>query len=260
MPTRLHNCGTRTQIPLDLLFLDDRQAAVVHQRAGPSGEREDPIIQLAPLLHEEGQGDRQIAALLPHEETLVLVTLDRRVPEIQYAERLADLLLRIDHGEVLHAGAIDLHLHTLPMTVRPDQGHVAAHVLGVPAGVHVRVLQTRLVVPQEVGDKTNTYRYTTFRSGIQLAQWGDDKIIDPLSRLEPVYQAIKLQFFRRSGGYSGHTNCNTRSTFPLDNRRTRSKFEISNFGTPFDRPCRTCYRENSLYETKLRNRIRYPAR
>jgi len=123
----------------------------MHQRAGPSGERENPVIQLAPLLHEEGQGDRQVAALLPHEKTLVLVTLDRRVPQIQHAERLAYLLLRIDHGEVLHAGAIDLHLHTLSMTVRPDQGHVAAHVLGVPAGVHVRVLQTRLVVPQEVG-------------------------------------------------------------------------------------------------------------
>lgn len=145
-----HNCGT-TGDPLDLLLLDDRQAAVVYQRAGPSGEREDPVIQLAPLLHEEGQGDRQVAALLPHEETLVLVTLDRRVPQVQHAERLAYLLLRADHGEVLHAGAIDLHLHTLSMTVRPDQGHIAAHVLRVPAGIHVRVLQTRLVVPQEVG-------------------------------------------------------------------------------------------------------------
>lgn len=109
----------------------------MYQRASPSGEREDPVIQLAPLLHEEGQGDRQVATLLPHEETLVLVTLDRRVPQIQHAERLAYLLLRVDDGEVFHAGAINLHLYTLSMTVRPDQGHVAAHVLGVPTGVHV---------------------------------------------------------------------------------------------------------------------------
>lgn len=153
MPTRLTRriTAVRRRSPLDLLLLDDRQAAVVHQRAGPGGEREDPVIQLTPLLHEEGQGDRQVAALLPHEETLVLIALDRRVPQVQHAERLADLLLRVDHGEVLHAGAIDLHLHALSMTVRPDQGHIATHVLGVPARVHVRILQTRLVVPQEIG-------------------------------------------------------------------------------------------------------------
>lgn len=123
---------------------------MMHQWAGPSGERENPVIQLTPLLHEEGQGDRQVAAFLSHEETFILVTLDHRVPQIQYAERLTYFLLWIDHRKVLHAGAIDLHLYTLSMTVRPDQGHIAAHVLGVPAGVYVRVLQTRLIVSQEV--------------------------------------------------------------------------------------------------------------
>lgn len=145
-----HDYG-RMRDPLDLLFLDDRQAALVHQRAGPSGEREDPIVQLLLVLHEEGQGDRRVEALLPHQEALVAVTFDRRVPQIQHAEWSADLFLRIDDGEVFHTGAIDFHLNTLPMTVRPDQGHVAAHVLGVPARVHVRVLQTGLVELQEVG-------------------------------------------------------------------------------------------------------------
>ncbi|KAL0106618.1 hypothetical protein PUN28_016356 [Cardiocondyla obscurior] len=70
-----------------------------------------------------------------------------RAWQVQHTQRLAYLLLRVDDGEVLHAGAINLHLHPLPVAVRPDQGHVAAHVLGVPAGVHVRVLQARLVVP-----------------------------------------------------------------------------------------------------------------
>lgn len=141
----------RLRDPLDLLFLDDWQAALVHQRAGPSGEREDPIVQLLLVLHEEGQGDRRVEALLPHQEALVAVTFDRRVPQIQYAEWSADLFLRIDDGEVFHTSAIDFHLNTLPMTVRSDQGHVAAHVLGVPARVHVRVLQTGLVELQEVG-------------------------------------------------------------------------------------------------------------
>jgi len=139
------------EISLDLFLLDDWQTAVMHQRAGPSSECENPVIQFAPLLHEEGQSDRQIAALLPYEKTLVFVTLYRRVPQIQHTERLAYLLLRIDDGEVLHAGPIDLHLHTLSMTVWPDQGHVTTHILGVPARVHVRILLTRLVVPQEVG-------------------------------------------------------------------------------------------------------------
>lgn len=59
------------------------------------------------------------------------------------------------------------------------------------------------------GDKSI---YSIFRSGIQLARWRGDKIIDPPSRLEPVYQAIGFQFFRRPGGYSGrtNTNCDTR--------------------------------------------------
>lgn len=131
--------------PLDFLLLDDWQAALVNQRAGPSGEREDPIVQLLLVLHEESQGDRRVEALLPHQEAFVAVTFDRRVSQIQHAEWSADFFLRIDDGEVFHTGAIDFHLNTLPMTVRPDQGHVAAHVLSVPARVHVRVLQTGLV-------------------------------------------------------------------------------------------------------------------
>lgn len=51
------DCG-RTRDPLDLLLLDNRQATLVHQRAGPSGEGEDPIVQFLLVLHEEGQGDR----------------------------------------------------------------------------------------------------------------------------------------------------------------------------------------------------------
>lgn len=141
----------RMRDPLDLLFLDDRQAALVHQRAGPSGEREDPIVQLLLVLHEEGQGDRRVKALLPHQEALVSVTFDRRVPQIQHAKWSADFFLRINDGEMFHTGAIDFHLNTLPMTVRSDQGHIAAHVLGVPARVHIRVLQTGLIELQEVG-------------------------------------------------------------------------------------------------------------
>lgn len=51
---------------------------------------------------------------------------------------------------MLDTRPVDLHLHALTMTIWADQGHVTAHVLGVPARIHVRVLQARLVELQEV--------------------------------------------------------------------------------------------------------------
>jgi len=155
--------------PLDLLLLDDRQAALVHQWTSPGGEREDPVIHFLLVLHEKSQGDRRVEAFLSHEETLVAVAFDRRVPEIQHAKRPANLLLRVNHGKVLHAGAIDLHLNALSMTVRPDQGHIAAHVLGVPTGVHVRVLQTGLVELQEVGMHRYVSRHPVLLPSLRIS-------------------------------------------------------------------------------------------
>lgn len=135
---------------LDLEFLlDDRQAALVNERARPRREREDPVVLLLLVLDEERHRDRRVEALLSHDETLVADPLDRRVSQIEHTERPAYLLLGIYDGEVLDARPVNLHLDTLTVTVRAHEVHVAAHVLGVPARVDVRLLQTRMVQLKE---------------------------------------------------------------------------------------------------------------
>lgn len=135
---------------LDLFLLDDGQTTLVHQRTRSRCEGHYPVIELFLVFHEKGQRDRRIEAFLSDEESLVSVTLDRRVPQVQHAQWPAHLLLRINYGKVLDACPVDLHLNALTMTVRTHQGHIAAHVLRIPTGIHVRVLQARLIKLQEV--------------------------------------------------------------------------------------------------------------
>lgn len=119
----------------------------MNQGTRPGREREYPVLDVLGIVEQEGQGDRGVATLLPDHETLVTESLDRRVPEIQHTQRSAHLLLGIDDGKVLDGGPVDHHLDGLSASVRIEQGHVAAHVLGVPAGVDVRRL---LVEVEEV--------------------------------------------------------------------------------------------------------------
>lgn len=145
---------------LNLFLFDDGQAALVHEGTGSCRERQDPVVDVFRILQHEGQGYRSVATLLPHEEALIPVALDSGVPKVENTQRSTDLLLRVNDGEVLDTRAVNLDLDGLTMiAARAQKRHVAAHVLGVPAGIDVRLVAAALVEVQEIGVHSHVGRH-----------------------------------------------------------------------------------------------------
>lgn len=113
-----------------------RQGGQPRCGAGGAAEGVEPGVQIQRRRDEESEaGVGGVAAFVVHDEA-VAGSQPRHVgvPQVQHSQRLADLLLRIQHGEVLDGRVVDLDVNRLRAAfVWSQQSHWPTFGLRIPS-------------------------------------------------------------------------------------------------------------------------------